>query len=84
MKKFTQKEYNDYHYVKQNDLIFQQVMKYNDLLSKKIYIESLLREDSPDELWNSYNDISERMENMKQDSIEKYWNDYYSFLDKLE
>ena len=65
MKKFTQKEYNDYEYVKQNEFRLNQVINYNELLSNKQYTESLLREDSPDELWDAYNDITEKINNMK-------------------
>ncbi len=84
MKRFTLKEYTDYQYVKQNEFILNQVTTYNELLCNKNYTETLLREDSPDYLWDSYNDLTEKYNNMKCDLLEKYWNMYYTLLDKLE
>ena len=84
MKRFTLKEYTDYQYVKQNEFILNQVTTYNELLCNKIYTETLLREDSPDYLWDSYNDLTEKYNNMKCDSLDEYWNMYYTLLDKLE
>ena len=84
MKMFTQKEYNNYLYVKKDEFLLQQVMNYNELLRNKKYTETLLRDDSPDYLWDSYNDITEKLNNVKCDSLEKNWNQYFTLLDKLE
>lgn len=84
MKPFTLKEYTDYQHVKQNEFVFKQVANYNELLCEKTYIESLLRENSPDHLWDSYNDLTAKIDNMKCYSLDKYWNSYYTLLDRLE
>lgn len=84
MKRFTQKEYNDYENVKHNEFMLNQVLQYNCLLMDKSYTETLLCEDCPDDLWTFYNDITEKINNLNCDSIDKHWNEYFSLLNKLE
>ncbi len=84
MKPFTLKEYNDFQCIKHNKVFLEQVINFNEKIRDIHYIESILRDDSPDNLWGSYNDALQQFQSMKNPLLEMRWSNYFNFLTNLE